>query len=280
MSEVFFFLNENKLLGIIWFFCLGGIIGSFLNVCILRWPEEKSVCYPLSNCPKCHKMIKWYDNIPIISYFILKGQCRNCQNKISKQYWIIELITAILFSITYYYVGISALLFPYLFFIACSLIATIVDFRYKIIPDQVTVGGMIIGLIWSFFVPELHNVSLISDGWMNNFEALGYSLKGILIGGGILYCVAWIAEKILKKEAMGGGDIKLLAMIGSLFGWKIAVMAFWIAPFFGLISGIIEKIKTGKNEIAYGPFLILGAFIALIFKEEIVNWFMQTYYIY
>ena len=263
---------------ILFLFALGAIIGSFLNVCIVRMPEEKSVVVPCSHCVNCKKTIAWFDNIPFISYLILGGKCRNCGVKISPRYLLVEFITAVSFVGFYLYFGLNILLVPYLFMMCCFIVATFVDFKYKIIPDEVSVGGMIVGLILSAFIPKMHGIDVIGQNLLiAHAKSLGISFFGLLIGGGIIYLMGVIGDIAFKKESMGGGDVKLMAMIGSIMGWKLAVLTFFIAPFFGAVFGIIEKIKTKESAIAYGPFLALGALISLFWGEKIIDFILSGY---
>ncbi|MBF0385838.1 MAG: prepilin peptidase [Candidatus Omnitrophica bacterium] len=260
------------------FFILGSIIGSFLNVCIVRMPQEKSVVTPRSHCVKCKNTIPWFDNIPFISYILLGGKCRNCKEPISSRYILVEFITGLSFAGFYLYFGLDNLLLPYLFMMSCFIVATFVDFEHKIIPDEVSVGGMIAGLIFSLFIPNLHNVISGNEGFiLTHLKSFGLSFFGVLVGGGIIYLMGTIGDIVFKKESMGGGDVKLMAMIGAFLGWKLAILTFFIAPFFGAIFGIIEKIRTKESAIAYGPFLALGALVSLFWGEKIINFILSGY---
>ena len=251
-------------------FILGSIVGSFLNVCIVRMPQEKSIVFPGSHCVHCKKSILWYDNIPLISYFLLMGKCRYCHKKISIRYWIVELVTAVSFVFFYGFFGWNWVLIPYLVFHCGLLIATFVDLEHRIIPDEISVGGMILGLIFSFFIPQLHNTS-------SHLLAMGWSLLGVLIGGGSIYAMGMLGDFLFKKESMGGGDVKLLAMVGSFLGWQMAVLTFFVAPFFGAVFGIIVKLRTKESMIPYGPFLALGALISLFWGEGLIRWILSNY---
>lgn len=254
----------------IFVFIFGSIIGSFLNVCIVRLPEEKSVVFPSSHCVHCKKPIFWYDNIPILSYLLLKGKCRFCQHSISIRYPIVELVTAASFVLFYQYFGLKWILLPYLVFHCGLIVATFVDIKHRIIPDEVSLGGMVVGLIFSLLIPQLHGTDA-------NLIALWRSFLGILIGGGSIYAMGMLGDFLFKKESMGGGDVKLLGMVGAFLGWKMAVLAFFIAPFFGAVVGIIVKIRTNDSHIPYGPFLALGALICLFSGEEILQWLFRYY---
>lgn len=254
-------------------FIFGAIIGSFLNVCIVRMPHEESVITPRSHCVKCKKMIPWYDNIPFVSFIVLRGKCRFCGAKISFRYFLVELITACSFVVFYGYFGLNPILLPYLIMLSGLIVATFVDIEHRIIPDEISIGGSAAGLILSILIPQLHGTDSYLWGGVS-------SLIGILVGGGSIYIMGLIGDFIFKKESMGGGDVKLMGMIGAFLGWKAALLAFFIAPFFGAIFGIIVKIRTKESLIPYGPFLALGAIIALFFSEPLITWIMSGYGLY
>ncbi len=262
----------------IFFFILGSIIGSFLNVCIVRMPHERSVVTPRSHCVHCKKMIPWYDNIPFVSYLLLKGKCRFCGAKISFRYFLVELITGLSFAGMYLYYGFSPLLWPYLFMVSCFIVATFVDFEHRIIPDEISVGGMFAGLVFSLLIPRMHLLQP-SPGFQirEHLWSFGWSLLGVLVGGGSIYLMGLLGDVIFKKESMGGGDVKLMALVGAFLGWKAALLTFFIAPFFGAVYGVVEKIRTKDSAIAYGPFLVLGALISMFWGTQIINWIKSGY---
>ena len=263
------------------FFIFGAIVGSFLNVCIVRMPHEKSIVMPGSHCIKCQKPLAWHDNIPLLSYILLGGRCRFCHEKFSIRYFFVELLTAIIFVLFYRYYGLNILVAPYLFMTCCFIVATFVDFEHRIIPDEISVGGMIFGLVFSFLIPQMHVTSMQASHWIiPHFKALGLSLLGVLVGGGSIYAMGILGDFLFKKESMGGGDVKLLAMVGAFLGWKMAILTFFIAPFFGAIFGIIEKIRTKDTAIAYGPFLVLGALISLFYGNHLIAWILSGYGLY
>lgn len=262
-------------------FILGAIVGSFLNVCIVRMPHEKSVVTPRSHCVHCKKQLLWYDNIPFVSYILLKGRCRFCGEKISPRYFFVELVTAVTFVAFYQCYGLSALLPAYLTMVCGFIVATFVDFEHRIIPDEISVGGMAAGLLFSLFVPQLHNVASGGGTVIEvHLKSLGLSVLGGLAGGGAIYAMGLLGDFLFKKESMGGGDVKLMAMVGAFLGWKLAILTFFLAPFFGAIYGIVEKIRTKETAIAYGPFLVGGALISLFWGEAIIRWILSGYGLY
>jgi len=260
-------------------FIFGSIVGSFLNVCIYRMPLGKSVVWPGSHCPNCEKRIPWYDNIPFLSYILLKGKCRFCKEKISPRYLIVELLTAIIFVIFFNYYGISYDFFFYLVFVCSLIIATFVDIKHRIIPDEVSIGGMIVG----FLLSAIKGLNLKPITY--NPQPMFNSFLGIIIGGGIIYLVGFLFDvvyfKMLKKppiqgetSSMGGGDVKLLAMIGAFLGWQGAIVTFFLAPFFGLIIGVINLVIKKDHTIPYGPFLSLAAVLSIFWADKIIALFL------
>ncbi len=257
-------------------FIFGSIIGSFLNVCIYRMPLGKSVVWPRSYCPKCNKKIPGYDNIPFISFVLLGGKCRFCKERISLRYPLVELLTASILVFLFSHYGLSYDFFFYLVLICGLIISTFVDIKHRIIPDEISIGGIIVGFILSTVKGVNLNPFSFHPSPMFN------SLLGIIAGGGIIYVTGFLFDlvyfKLLKRppiqgetESIGGGDIKLLAMIGAFLGVKGAVLAFFFAPFLGLVIGIINLIVKKDHTIPYGPFLSLGAFLAMFWGDKIVS---------
>ncbi|HAJ57712.1 MAG TPA: prepilin peptidase [Candidatus Omnitrophica bacterium] len=247
-------------------FLFGICIGSFLNVCIYRMGREESVVRPGSHCPNCKKPIRPKDNIPLLSYILLRGRCRDCGQRISARYFFVELITGLLFLALYYRFGLSIQGLAYCLLVSGLIIATFVDFDFRIIPDEVSVGGIITGLVISFILPSLHNAPTHLLGLFKSF-------LGVLVGGGILWLLGCLGDFIFKKESMGGGDVKLLAMIGAFLGWQIALLSLPVASLVGAVVGVIIKLKTKESVIAFGPYLALGAVICIFWSEKILKFF-------
>ncbi|HDZ76491.1 MAG TPA: prepilin peptidase [Candidatus Omnitrophica bacterium] len=252
-------------------FIFGLIIGSFLNVCIVRMPRVESIAGPRSRCPYCNNKINWYDNIPLISYILLAGKCRHCNMRISFQYFVVEFLTALVFLFIYDYYGLSIDFSIYALFVALLLVATFVDIKYRIIPDEVSLGGIVLGLFLSFIFPQMQEVN-------SNLSGLALSGLGVVAGAGITYLTGVAGSFVFKKEAMGLGDVKLMGAVGAFLGWKLAILTFFIAPFFGAVYGIVILLRKGSHLIAYGPFLSIAAGIALFYGENIIRTLFLGYY--
>jgi len=240
----------------------GALVGSFLNVCIFRLPKEESIVWPGSHCPHCKNPIKFYDNIPLISYILLKGRCRHCHSPISFQYPLIEGITALGSLILFMKFGPSLSYLFYFSFVAALIVITVIDLYHQIIPDVISLPGIGVGLLASLITPQI---------------TLFNSLIGILMGGGSLFLVATVYQWLFKREGMGGGDVKLLAMIGAFLGWKAVILTILSSSLIGSITGIIVMVLKGKDfkyAIPFGPFLSLGAVISLFYGENLIRWYL------
>lgn len=257
------------------FFIFGSVVGSFLNVCIYRLPREKSVITPGSYCPHCNKHIAWYDNIPLISFIILKAKCRHCHSVISPRYFLVEFLTASIFLSLFLRFELSPELFIYLPFISALILITFIDFDHMIIPDVITLPGIIIGVALSALYPEIQreimHFSAVSSTHLSGFFSSAF---GASVGGLFLYLTAVIGKKITGKEAMGGGDVKLLAMIGAFLGWQRAALTVLLSAFAGSIIGIIAKIRKGESYLPYGPYLALGAALSVFWGETLIEWYI------
>ncbi len=242
---------------------LGAIVGSFLNVCIIRLPKEESIITPGSHCPHCNHPIKFYDNIPMISYLLLRGKCRYCKRSISAQYPLVEGITAIGSLLLFLKYGLSWSYPFYFSFVAALIVITVIDLYHQIIPDVISIPWIGVGLLGALIIPHITFFN---------------SLLGILLGGGSLFVVATLYQWLFKREGMGGGDVKLLAMIGAFLGWESVILTILLSSMIGSITGIIIIALKGKDfkyAIPFGPFLSLGAVIALFYKNEIISWYLQ-----
>ena len=247
----------------VFIFIFGICIGSFLNVCIYRLPESKSIVHPRSACPDCGALIRFYDNIPIFSYIALRAKCRHCGAHISLRYPVIEFISGIFAVGVFLKYGISVEALIYYTFIAALLVITFIDIDHQIIPDVISLPGIPIFFAASFALPNMTFVD---------------SILGILIGGGSLYLVAWLYHLMTRKEGMGGGDIKLLAMMGAIIGWKGVLFTIFTASAVGTLAGLAVILKSGKTmklKIPFGPFLAIGAIAFIFFGPQLIAWYFN-----
>lgn len=254
------FKGELLMLAAMLIFILGMVIGSFLNVCIYRLPRGGSLISPVySACPQCNKRLQLGDLIPLLSFLFLKGSCRYCQKKISPQYFLVELLTGILFLLAYLRFGLSGELLSYLLFISLLVIATFIDLEHQIIPNTLNLFGVVGGFILNLLTGHLGVLPM---------------LVGLLVAGGLMLIIA-----ILSRGGMGGGDIKLAGVIGVFLGWQLALFALFSAFIIGGIGGgilLALKRKGRKDMIPFGPFLALGALVAIFAGQEIIAWYLQT----
>ena len=244
-------------------FVFGLCIGSFLNVCIYRLPVSKSIVHPRSMCSNCGTLIAAYDNIPVLSYLWLKGRCRHCQIKISLRYPMVELLGGLFALGTYLKFGLTLEALIYYLFFAALLTVTFIDIDHRIIPNVITLPGIPICFAASFALPTI-----------NYKEAL----LGILIGGGSLLLVAWVYSLITKKEGMGGGDIKLLAMMGAIVGWQGVFFTIFLASLVGTIAGLAAMLQSRKGmklAVPFGPFLSIGSITYIFFGTPLIAWYFN-----
>lgn len=244
-------------------FVFGICIGSFLNVCIYRLPESKSIVHPRSMCPSCGTLIRFYDNIPIFSYLALRGKCRHCAAHISFRYPVVEFISGIFAVGVFLKYGMGLETLIYYTFIATLLVITFIDIDHQIIPDVITLPGIPIFFAASLALPKITLVE---------------SILGILIGGGSLFLVAWLYHLLTRKEGMGGGDIKLLAMMGAIVGWKGVLFTIFVASAIGTLAGMLIIIKSGKTmklAVPFGPFLAIGGIAYILIGPQLIAWYFN-----
>ena len=245
----------------------GLVIGSFLNVCIWRMPRKESISFPPSSCPKCKGRIRAWDNIPVLSYIILGGKCRSCKAAISSRYPFIEALNAALYALVYWRFGPEWQNLPLYAFVSALVVITFIDFDHQIIPDRITIPGVVIGLlVGSLILPDPF-VREVALGWKS-------SLIGAAAGFGLFYMIA-----ILSRGGMGGGDIKMMAMTGSILGWKGVLLATFAGSFIGSVYGLFLMVFRGqgrKAKVPFGPFLAMGCLLALFVGQEILRWYMNA----
>jgi leader peptidase (prepilin peptidase)/N-methyltransferase len=247
-------------------FIMGACIGSFLNVCIFRIPNKKSIVFPGSFCPVCKKDIPFYCNIPVLSYLFLRGRCLHCKTRISARYPLIEILTGMVPVFLFFKFGITPSLFFWFVFICVLIVISFIDFDHQIIPDIISIPGIFIFATSAFFIPEM------------TFKSV---LMGILTGGGILYAIAFLYYKLKKAQGMGGGDIKLLAMIGAATGIKGVLFTLFTGSFLGTFAGIATLVfvkgGNGRLKIPFGPYLSCGAILYIFFGEGLIHWYFLTF---
>jgi leader peptidase (prepilin peptidase) / N-methyltransferase len=254
----------------VFIFLAGLCLGSFLNVCIWRIPREESIVWPGSHCPACHHAIAPRDNIPLVSWLMLNGKCRHCQAPISPRYFLVELLTGALFTALWLVHGLNLQTPVYIFFTGALILGTFVDFDHLILPDRVTLGGMVVGPLLAFVFPVL-------QGQTNRLFALLLSFAGLALGYGILWLVATLGRFFLKREAMGMGDVKLLGAIGACLGWQAVLFTIFVSSLSGTILGL-SLIAAGKKElqskIPYGPHLALAAVLWMFCGPACVDFYL------
>lgn len=254
-------------------FIFGAVVGSFLNVCILRLPKDESLVSPSSHCRRCKTPIAFYDNIPLISYLLLKGRCRSCNEAISARYFFIELLTGLLASALFFQFGFSLTFFVGFVFATALIVISFIDLDVRIVPDVISLPGIGVGFAFSvlgyFFIGD--SLTIIPSPLS--------ALLGIIVGGGFLLLVAWAYEYFTGVEGMGGGDIKLLAMIGAFLGWPSIPVTLFFASLAGSIIGLTIMLIKGvdsKYALPFAPFLCVGALLHLFFGEKILQIYLPV----
>jgi leader peptidase (prepilin peptidase)/N-methyltransferase len=242
----------------------GLAIGSFLNVCIHRIPRGESINHPPSRCPGCGQGLRWFDNVPVLGYLWLRGRCRSCRAPISLRYPIVELMTMALFLVHYAVFDWSPLLVPRLLFACAMVVLFAIDLEHHLLPDVITLPGIVAGLLFSIWLPP----------------GIVAALIGVLIGGGVLWLIGEAYFRWSGQEGMGGGDVKMLAMIGAFLGWKLVILTLVLSSVAGSLVGmaLIASRRGGmKYELPYGTFLAIGALVSSLFGNSFIDWYMSFY---
>jgi leader peptidase (prepilin peptidase)/N-methyltransferase len=243
---------------------LGLAIGSFLNVCIHRLPTKASIVQPPSNCPTCGYMLGWIDNVPVVSYVMLGGRCRKCRTPISIRYPIVELVTMAIFVLHYAVFGADVILIPRLLFACVLIVLFAIDLEHHLLPNVITLPGIVVGLAFS---------TMVGPGLVD-------ALIGTVLGGAILWLIGEAYYRYSGVEGMGGGDVKMLAMIGAFLGWKLVILTLVFSSFAGALVGVaVIAIRRGgmKYALPYGTFLSLAALVASLYGQRIVDWYLGFY---
>jgi leader peptidase (prepilin peptidase) / N-methyltransferase len=260
-------------------FLFGLLVGSFLNVCIFRLPRDMSVVAPRSLCPQCEKTISWYDNIPVLSFILLRGKCRNCGAAIPWRYPLVELLTGLAFGISVGAFGESLIALKYCLLSAICITLIFSDLEERILPDEFTIGGIVIGLILSWFAPMRAGISyfFVRDNSDPRVLSVVESLLGIVVCAGSLWLVAYLYQKVRDRDGLGFGDIKMIAMIGAFLGLQGALLTLIISSVVGSIVGLIFIYTTGKNastyELPFGTFLGAACLATAIFGETVLHFY-------
>lgn len=275
----------------IFIFIFGTIIGSFLNVVIHRVPNEESIVFPNSACPNCEKPIKSYDNIPILSWLILGGKCRNCKNPISPRYLFVEILTGLLFLSVYWSIGFNAFLPVALIFVAAVVSLVFIDAEHMILPNVITYPLLVFALLVRIIFPLLFGENYFSDfrffplNRMDDYPVWLTSLVGAIlggiVGGGFLWLVGAIWKKLRGVDAMGLGDVKMMFAVGALLGWRLTLLSIFLGAFAGAVIGIFviarQKEKDFQTQIPFGIFLGIGSILSLLFGEQLIGWYTHNF---
>jgi leader peptidase (prepilin peptidase)/N-methyltransferase len=243
---------------------LGLMVGSFLNVCIYRLPRRLSPVRPRSACPTCGRSLEWYDNVPIVSYLLLRGRCRTCAARISPRYPIVEATTGAVFLAGYLWYGPSGLLLVRLLFACLLIVLFVIDLEHKLLPNVITLPGAAAGFLLSF---------LVGPGWLS-------SLAGMLVGAGSLFAIAELYYRLRHEEGLGMGDVKMLGMIGAFLGWKLVLVTLVLASFLGSIVGLgvlVLKKESLKYALPFGTFLAVAGVVAAVAGERLLAWYLGLY---
>jgi leader peptidase (prepilin peptidase)/N-methyltransferase len=264
---------------------LGCVIGSFLNVVIHRVPREESIVFPNSRCPECGAAIGPFDNVPVLSYLVLRGRCRACRAPISARYPAVEALTGALFALTFMHDGLAPVLPFDLIFIAALVALVFIDAEHMILPDVITLPGLFIMLIARALVPNLAGLGFLTGGLMAGWPAWAVSLFGALfgaaLGGGSLWLMGWLWERLRGVEAMGLGDVKMMFMVGAFLGWPRTFLTIFVAVLAGSFAGVAVMLWRRERDmqmlLPFGIFLGIGALISLLLGDAIIHWYVGRF---
>ncbi|REJ78572.1 MAG: prepilin peptidase [Acidobacteria bacterium] len=278
-------------IGYVFTFVFGAVVGSFLNVVIHRVPREESIVFPNSACPNCGKAIKGFDNIPILSWLLLAGKCRNCKEPISFRYPAVELITALLWVLCFWQIGFNAYLPVVIVFVTTMLALISIDAEHMILPNVITypllIAALLVRLIFPLTVGALYFTDILAfpmtylAGQPVWLISLAGAVLGGLFGGGSLWLIGELWKRLRGVDAMGLGDVKMMFGVGALLGWRLTFLAIFIGAFSGAVAGVgyiaYQKDKDLQAQIPFGIFLGIGSIIAILFGESIIDWYFLTF---
>ncbi|MEO7672775.1 MAG: prepilin peptidase [Pyrinomonadaceae bacterium] len=276
-----------EFVGYVFAFALGSVVGSFLNVVIHRVPNDLSIIFPNSACPKCNASIKPYDNIPILSWLILGGKCRNCQEPIAIRYPAVEALTGLVFLLVFWQIGLTAFLPVCLIFAAVMISLVFIDAEHMILPNVITYPLFVFAFLVRIVYPMVFQGNYFSDmgfapmasmsAYPIWFVSLTAAILGALAGGGSLWLVGEIWKRLRGVDAMGLGDVKMMLGVGAFLGWRLSVLAIFLAAFTGAVIGIVviakQKEKDFQTQIPFGIFLGIGSLLALLYGEQLIAWY-------
>ena len=257
----------------------------FLNVVIHRVPREESIAFPASHCPSCGTAIRPYDNIPVVSWAVLRGRCRSCRAPISARYPAVELLTAALFAVTYVLHSGFTLSLPFdLAFVAALVALVFIDAEHMILPNVISYPGAALAVVARVVVPNLYGVGAFAGAhpelpaWL---LSLGGAVLGALVGGGFLWLVGWLWERARGVEAMGLGDVKMMFMVGAYLGWPLTLLTIFVGVLTGSVAGVGAMLGRGERDmrmlLPFGIFLGLGALVSLLFGTQIIDWYVGKF---
>jgi leader peptidase (prepilin peptidase)/N-methyltransferase len=263
---------------------LGAVIGSFLNVVIHRLPLEESIVFPNSRCPSCGTAIRPYDNIPVVSWAVLRGRCRSCRAPISARYPAVELLTAALFALTFLFRTGPPLGLPFdLIFVAALVALIFIDAEHMLLPNAITYPGIAFAFVARLFVPNLYGMNWLTGAGSvpEPLWSLAGAALGALSGGGFLWLVGWLWKRARGIEAMGMGDVKMMFMVGAYLGWPLTILTIFVGVLTGSLAGIALMARRGERDMTmllpFGIFLGVGALLSLMFGTRIVEWYVGQF---
>lgn len=290
LFQLFAAYSPEWFVALLFVFALGAIIGSFLNVVIHRLPLDESIAFPSSHCPVCHAPIKFYDNVPILSWLALSGRCRNCRTSISYRYPAVELFTALIFTVIFWHDGLVPILPINLLFGAALVALVFIDAEHMYLPDVINYPGLVIALAVRLLFPLLLGIAPFDDVQRLPLSELNLPLwlislfgavLGIVAGGGSLWAVGELWKRLRGMDAMGLGDVKMMAMVGALLGWRLTLLSIFLAALVGAVFGVAQIIYKKdwnlQSKLPFGIYLGLGSLLSLLVGNHLINWYFENF---